>query len=437
MKIRVLWVAGFAAFCLFLLSVTLPNPGFAKTTARTSKSSHPARVEGSPPAGSGPSSQPGQGGQGALQCDAQAAVLMDGLTGQVLYEQNPSSRIAPASFVKVLTLYVVYDAIRAGQLKLDDMVTVSENAWRRAYKTDSSKMFIRIGDRVKVEDLIKGVAIASGNDACVALAEHLSGTEETFVTKMNEKAKSIGLANSQFRNSDGLPAEGQYITAMDMATLSRRYVEDHPEALAIHSTTEFLYNGIRQGNRNTLLYKNIGVDGLKTGHVAESGYHLVATAKRGDQRMIAVVMGCEKVKRRGPEAEKLLDYGFKNFVTLQPVKKGDSFGPLKVTRGKLKDVMLAATADTRVTVAKGKEKSVTAIPQLPPSAAAPVQKGQILAKAVVQNEGKIVAEVNLAAAGDVPKTLIPPWPVMLGGLIGLAIVLLAGFWFVRRPRQNY
>ena len=263
-----------------------------------------------------------QSPSGALHYDAKSVVLMDGLTGQVLYEQNSNLRISPASFVKVMTLYVVLDAIRTGQFKLDDMVTVSEKAWKRTYKTTSSAMFLKVGERVKIEDLLKGVAIASGNDACVALAEHVSGSEEAFVSKMNEKAKLLGLKDSQFRNSDGMPAVDQYTTAVDMATLAKRYIEDHPEALVYHSTVEFEYNGIRQGNRNTLLQKNIGVDGLKTGHVQEAGYHLTATAKRDGQRMIAVVMGCDKMRKRGPEAQKLLEYGFKNFSTVEAVKKG-------------------------------------------------------------------------------------------------------------------
>jgi len=426
------WIAG---VILIIFFVAIQDQAFARV-ARTSKAK-----KGSQEARKHPVSEKSQTGQAAqttespLQYDAQSAVLMDGLTGQVLYAQNPDLRIAPASFVKVLTLYVVFDAIRAGQLKMDDMVTVSENAWKRAYKTDSSKMFIRVGDRVKVEDLIKGVAIASGNDACVALAEHLAGTEETFVSKMNEKARLLKLIHSQFRNSDGLPVEGQYITAMDMATLSRRYIEEHPEALSIHSTTEFLYNGIRQGNRNTLLYKNIGVDGLKTGHVQESGYHLTATAKRGDQRMIAVVMGCEKVRKRGPEAEKLLDYGFKNFSTVEAVKKGDSFGPLMVKRGKVKEVLLASAGGVRVTVAKGKEKAISVNPQLPPFVTAPVRKGQVLGKALVQSEGKGVAEVNLVSSSEIAKSLLPPWPFLIGGIVGLAIIGLIGFWWFRRPKQ--
>jgi D-alanyl-D-alanine carboxypeptidase (penicillin-binding protein 5/6) len=425
---------GWMTFLLLIIFLTLvPNQILSKTT-RTSKSPQASpKVKTSEKAETSKAAQPGSGG---LHCDAESAVLMDGLTGQVLYEQNPNLKIAPASFVKVMTLYLVYDAIRAGQLKMDDLVTVSERAWKRAWKTDSSKMFIKVGDRVKVEDLMKGVAIASGNDACIALAEHLSGSEEAFVSKMNEKAKFLGLNDSQYKNSDGMPAEGQYITAMDMATLSRRYIEAHPEALVLHSTVEFEYNGIRQGNRNTLLQKNIGVDGLKTGHIRESGYHLTATAKRDGQRMIAVVMGCDKVKKRALEAQKLLEYGFKNFSTVEAVKKGATFGPVKVSRGKLKEVTLTAAEDGRVTVAKGKESSVSAAPQLPQSIVAPFQKGQVVAKVLIQNEGKVAKEISLLASVDVEKSLIPPWPILIGICCGLAIILTLGLWWLRHPKTK-
>ena len=424
-SVRSIWIT---AFFLAVFVMVFPSHLLCKT-AKPAKPTSTAKTSRKTQA-----DQPAKARQDPLQCDAQSAVLMDGLTGQVLYEQNPRLRMAPASFVKVMTLYLVYDAIRAGQLKLDEMVTVSETAWRRAWKTDSSKMFIRVGERVKVEDLMKGVAIASGNDACVALAEHLAGSEETFVSKMNEKAKALGLNDSQFRNSDGLPAEGQYVTAMDMATLSRRYMEDHPQALALHSTTEFEYNGIRQGNRNVLLYKNIGVDGLKTGHVQESGYHLVATGKRDGQRMIAVVMGCDKVKKRGPETQKLLEYGFRNFITLEAVKKDATFGPVKVKRGKLDKLVLTAAEDAKLTVGKGKEKSVSITPQLPEFVVAPVQKGQVLAKVSVQNEGKVVKEVNLIASSAIEKSLLPPWPVIVAVAVGLAVIGFGGLWWFRRKR---
>jgi D-alanyl-D-alanine carboxypeptidase (penicillin-binding protein 5/6) len=357
---------------------------------------------------------------------------MDGLTGEVLYEQSPHSKIPPASFVKVLTLYVIYDAIRAGQLKMDDLVTVSEKAWR----TQGSKMFIKVGDRVRVDDLMKGIAIDSGNDACIALAEHLSGSEDVFVSKMNEKAKLIGMKDSQFKNSHGMPVEDQYTSAMDMAVLAQCYIADHPEALALHSTTEFEYNGIRQGNRNTLLQKNIGVDGLKTGHIEESGYHLLATAKRDGQRMIAVVMGCDKARKRAPEAQKLLEYGFRNFSTVEVVKKTATFGPVKVKRGKLTEVSLAAAEEARVTVAKGKENTVSVTPQLPPFVMAPVRKGQPIAKVLVQKEGKAVKEINLLASSDIPKSLIPSWPILAGGFLGLAIIVFLGVFWFRRPKHK-
>ncbi len=367
-----------------------------------------------------------------MQVDARSSVLMDALTGEVLFEQNPDLRIPPASFVKILTLYIVFDGLRSGQIKKDELVTVSEKAWR----TQGSKMFIKVGERVRVEDLMKGVAIVSGNDACVALAEHMAGSEEIFVSKMNEKAKLLGMKNSNFKNSHGMPDENQYTTAMDMAILAKRYIEDYPEALSLHSTTEFEYNGIRQGNRNTLLQKNIGVDGLKTGHIEESGYHLVATAKRDGQRMIAVVMGCDRVKKRAPEAQKLLEYGFKNFSTIEAVKKNAPFGPIKVKWGKSDQLFLNPSEEVRVTIPKGKENLVSIIPQIPESVVAPIKKGQVIGKVIIQKEGKAIKEIGLLASSDIKKSFIPPWPIFLGIILGIlilgAIVILFLHGYKRR-----
>jgi D-alanyl-D-alanine carboxypeptidase (penicillin-binding protein 5/6) len=353
---------------------------------------------------------------------------MDAYSGQVLYEQNPHLKIPPASFVKVMTLYLAFDALRAGTLKMEDMVTVSEKAWR----TQGSKMFIGLGDRVKVEDLLKGIAISSGNDSSIALAEHMAGSEEAFVSKMNEKAQWLGLKDTQFRNSHGMPADGQYTTAMDMAILCRRYLEDHPESLAYHSTTEFTYNKIRQYNRNTLLLRGIGVDGVKTGHVEESGFHLAATAKRDGQRMIAVVMGCDRMKKRATEAQTLLEYGFKNFSTVEAVMKGAPFGPVKVRRGKENKVSLTAAEEGKVTVVKGKESSIVVKPEYPPNILAPVQKGQVLAKVLIENEGKVLREVSLVSPVDIPKSFLPSWPVLLGVLLGFVFLVFMGFWWRQR-----
>jgi len=432
MKIRFLKVIWFSLLIFFLFFTFQTHSIFPKTIRSTKTIKVPYKAKISKKDESLKKTLTQQSPTGGLYCDAKSAVLMDALTGQILYEQDTHLKIPPASFAKILTLYLIFDAIRAGQLKMDEMVTVSEKAWR----TQGSKMFIKVGDRVKVEDLIKGIAIASGNDACIALAEHLSGSEEVFVSKMNEKARLLGLKESQFKNSHGMPDEEQYTTAMDMALLAKRYIEDHPESLSFHSQTEFEYNGIRQGNRNTLLQKNIGVDGLKTGHIEESGYHLIATAKRDGQRMIAVVMGCDRVRKRAPEAEKLLEYGFKNFSTLEVVKKGATFGPVKVKRGKVKEIFLTAEEDGRVTVTKGKESFVSTVPQLPPFITAPIQKGQALGKVLIQNEGKGVKEINLLAFSNVEKSLIPPWPVLVGILLGLAIVVFLGSWWFRRPKPK-
>jgi D-alanyl-D-alanine carboxypeptidase (penicillin-binding protein 5/6) len=417
---------------VLILSLVVAQQSFARRERPAKKTEAVHAAKKPKPSSSSQPAQTPQITQSVLQCDAQSAILMDGLTGEVLYEQNPRLKMAPASFVKVMTLYLAFDAIRAGQLKLEDTAIVSEKAWR----TQGSKMFIKVGDRVRIEDLLKGIAVASGNDACIALAEHMAGSEEIFVSKMNEKAKLIGMNDTQFKNSDGMPAEGQSASALDMALLARRYIQDHPEALAIHSMVEFEYNGIKQGNRNTLLTKNIGVDGLKTGHVEESGYHLLATATRQGQRMIAVVMGCDKVKKRAPEAQKLLEYGFKNFSTVEAVKKGSTFGPVKVKRGQVDQIALVAAEDARVTIGKGKEKSVSAVPELPPYVVAPVKKGQVLGKILVQNEGKTVREVSALASSDIEKSLIPPWPVLAG--VGLGICLLAAgvHWWIRRSRAK-
>jgi D-alanyl-D-alanine carboxypeptidase (penicillin-binding protein 5/6) len=400
---------------LITLSMVLPNTIFSKTS-KASKQVKPQQTQ-----------QTQKTAQGGFRCDAQSAVLMDALSRQVLFEQNANLKIPPASFGKILTLYLAFDAIRAGQLKMDDMVTVSEKAWR----AQGSKMFIKVGERVKAEELLKGIAISSGNDACVALAEHMTGSEEAFVSKMNEKASLIGMKDSQFKNSHGMPADGQYTTAMDMVILARRYIEDHPEALAFHSTTEYEYNKIRQYNRNTLLLKNIGVDGLKTGHVEEAGFHLLATAKRDGRRMIAVVMGCDRMRKRAPEAEALLEYGFKNFSTVEAVKKGASFGPVKVKRGKESKIALAAAEEGWVTVPKGKENQISITPELPNVIAAPIQKNQIIAKVLIQNEGKVLKQVNLLSPIEVEKSLLPPWPVTFAIGFGVLLVLLIGFWWIR------
>jgi D-alanyl-D-alanine carboxypeptidase (penicillin-binding protein 5/6) len=253
---------------------------------------------------------------------------------------------------------------------------------------------------------------------------------------MNQKAEALGMKDSRFRNASGMPDPEQLTTAMDMAVLSSRYIQDHPDSLAVHSTVEYEYNGIKQGNRNLLLYKNIGVDGLKTGHVDGAGYHLAATGKRGDQRMIAVVMGAERPGIRAAESQKLLEHGFRNFLTLQPVKAGDPFGPVRVSRGKEKEIMLQAAAGVTVTVARGKENSVNLTPELPESVRAPVQKGQALGKIIVKEEDRVIREIDLLASADMGKSLLFSWQVILAVVGGFILIAAGLLVLVRRPRSR-
>ncbi len=371
-------------------------------------------------------------GQANPRISAQSAVLMDAISGQVLIEQNPQIRMAPASFVKLLTLYLVFDALRDGHLKKDDLVSVSQKAWRMG----GSKMFIKPGEQVRAEDLLKGITVASGNDACVALAEHLAGTEEAFALKMNEKARGLGLKDSQFKNSHGMPARDQYITAFDIAILAKHYVKDHPEALTYHSLVEFEYDGIRQQNRNTLLGMDIGVDGLMTGYLEKSGYLLVSTAKRDGQRMIAVAMGCDTPRRRAQESRKLLEYGFKNFSTIEAVKKDDLFGPEKVVKGKLNKVNLTPAEGAWVTVAKGKENSISVTTEGPRPIIAPVRMGQAVGKIVIQSEGKVLKEIDLLSSSDVPEGIYLSWPLIAMGLSCSLLIVLLVFWLAHRSRRR-
>jgi len=241
-----------------------------------------------------------------IHLQAKSAILMNMNDGRILFSKNPDKPIQPASLTKVLSLYLVYEAINEGNANLDDMVSISRNAW----KTGGSKMFLKAGRQIPLEDLMKGMAIASGNDACVAVAEHFGGVNR-FVDRMNTKARQLGMNHSTFKNPNGLPAKGQITTARDVLLLSSKYLERFPEALSIHSMPYFTHDNITQINHNRLLQKYPDVDGLKTGFVSAAGFHVVATAKRGDIRLIAVVMGSRNPVIRTRETYLLLEQGFK------------------------------------------------------------------------------------------------------------------------------
>jgi len=336
----------------------------------------------------------------SFQVNARSALLINALTGKVVFEQNADDKIPPASLIKLMTLYLIYDAIDSGNAKVTDIVTISQRAW----KFGGSQMYLEVNMQVPLSDIIKGIAVVSGNDACVAAAEHLCGTEEVFVEKMNKKAAELGMTSSLFKNCHGLPIDGQYTTARDMATLAYNYLKAHPHATEIHSLKEFTFNKITQQNRNKLLWRNPSVDGLKTGWIRESGYHLIATAHKENDRCIAAVMGAKNHTLREEEALKLLNYGFRNFKTTELVQKGSPVAAVPVWNGIEGEVSLAAVESSFVTVPRDQAGAAQIQQDLPAGVFAPVAQGQKIGALKIMVDGKPYAEIPLAALAAVDKT---------------------------------
>ncbi|MDD2342497.1 MAG: D-alanyl-D-alanine carboxypeptidase, partial [Tolumonas sp.] len=257
------------------------------------------------------------------QITAKAYLLMDYNSGQLLFSENPDERLPPASLTKMMTSYVIGQELKSGRIKSTDMVTISKNAWAKNYG-DSSKMFIEVGKQVSVENLNKGIIIDSGNDACIAMAEHIAGSEDSFASLMNQWAAKLGMKNTHFVNAHGLYNPDHYSTAHDMAILARALIHDLPNEYAIYSQKDFTFNGIAQHNRNRLLWdKTLAVDGIKTGHVSQAGYNLVASAIGPENmRLISVVIGANSEQQRAAESKKLLTYGFRFYQNIQPYKQG-------------------------------------------------------------------------------------------------------------------
>jgi D-alanyl-D-alanine carboxypeptidase (penicillin-binding protein 5/6) len=333
----------------------------------------------------------------AYDTQAREAVLLDMTSGTVLFEKDADVPMPPASMSKIMTAYMVFSRLREGRLSLDDMLPVSEKAWRMG----GSKMFVEVNSQVRVEDLLRGVIIQSGNDACVVLAEGLSGSEEAFAEEMNRKAREIGLTGSNFRNATGWPDPEHRMTAHDLAVLAQHLIKDFPEYYHFYSETEFTYNGIRQGNRNPLLYDDVGVDGLKTGHTEASGYGLTASALRGDRRLVLVVNGLPSIKMRSRESERLLEWGFREFDNYKLFAAGGVVTDADVWLGEEGSVPLVIEKDLTVTLprkARG-EMKVTATFEGP--LPAPIAKGGRVAKVVVTAPGVDPVEVPLVAGADV------------------------------------
>ena len=336
---------------------------------------------------------------GGIDTEARAAYIVDFRTGAVLLDKNSEERIPPASMSKMMTYYTVFSYLKEGKATLADMLPVSEKAWR----TQGSKMFVPLGGRVSIEDLLRGVIIQSGNDACIVLAEGLAGSEQAFVDEMNKKAQQIGLTGSHFTNVTGLPDPEHYMTARDLAALARHIISDYPEFYKFESEFDFTYNGIKQGNRNPLLYKNVGADGLKTGHTDEAGYCLTASAVRDNRRIIMVLAGLSSMKARATESERLIEWAFREFGGYALFKPGDTVDDADVWLGDATKVPLTVAADAVVTIPRRarKDMKVTAVYDKPIKA--PITQGQSVGKLVVTAPGQQPTEFPLVAANAVER----------------------------------
>ena len=298
-----------------------------------------------------------------------------------------------------MTAYMAFEAIKAGRVKMDDMLPVSEKAWRM----QGSKMFVHVGDRVKIEDLLKGIIVQSGNDACIVVAEGLAGSEEAFAEKATKRARELGLSNSTFRNASGWPAEGHLMTARDLSTLAKRIIIDFPEFYPFYSIRNFTYNGITQGNRNPLLYKDIGADGLKTGHTEIAGYGLTASAKRDGRRLVLVVNGLGSIKQRGEETERLLDWGFREFSNYLLFDAGQTVGDAETWLGSSETVPLVAGKRLLATLPRTARDGMVVKVVYNGPIAAPINRGDEIAKLLVDVPGQPTQELPLLAGTDVEK----------------------------------
>ncbi len=332
------------------------------------------------------------------QIPGTAHILVEIDSDRVLAENNADGRLEPASLTKIMTAHVVFRALREGRVKLEDEVLVSEKAWR----TGGSRTFIDVNARIKLEILLKGLIVQSGNDAAVALAEHVAGTEETFAKLMNEEARRLGMSASHFVNATGLPDPDHYVTVRDLVKLTEATIREFPEYYPWYAIKEFTHNNIKQTNRNLLLWRDESVDGVKTGHTQSAGYCLVASAKRDGMRLISVIMGTKSEQVRAKETLGLLNYGFRFYEAHGVYKGGDTLSKPRVWKGEAREVALGVEHDLSVIVPRGQHEGITARAEISPRVIAPVAKGQQLGKVIVEVKGQVVREVPLVALEEVP-----------------------------------
>ncbi|REL26179.1 D-alanyl-D-alanine carboxypeptidase [Thalassotalea euphylliae] len=337
----------------------------------------------------------------APEINAKGFILIDYTTGKVIAEGNADERLEPASLTKMMTSYIIGRELEAGNIATTDMVTISENAWAKNFP-DSSKMFIEVGTEVSVADLNQGIIVASGNDACVAMAEHIAGSEDAFADLMNAHAQQIGMNDSYFENSHGLHSQDHYTTARDMATLATALIRDTPGEYELYKQRSYTYNDIKQYNRNSLLWdKSLDVDGIKTGYHSKAGYSLVTSAVKDGMRLVSVVMGTESQRARKIENKKLLNYGFRFFETITPYEAGETFATNRVWMGDVKDVNLGILASTPITIPRGQRKKIETNVELTKELVAPLAKGEQVGKLYLTLNGEDIAEYPLVTLQEV------------------------------------
>lgn len=341
----------------------------------------------------------GQANAQAIETTAKHAYLVDFETGAVLLDKASDERMYPASMTKMMTVYLLMQRLKDGRLSLDDTLSVSEKAWRKG----GSKMWVEVGKQVRVEDLIRGIVVQSGNDATIVVAEGLAGTEEAFAREMTNTARNLGMTGTQFRNASGWPDPEHYTTARDLAVLAIAIVRDFPEMYHYFAETEFAYNGIKQQNRNPLLYKDIGADGLKTGHTEDSGYGLVGAAVRDDRRLVVVLNGMSSTSERSQESEKLLNWGFREWNSYALFKAGETVMDAKVWLGSEGTVPLVVEQDVSLTMRRRARNDLKVSVRYDEPIAAPIAAGDQVASLVVTAPGVDTLEIPLKAGADIEQ----------------------------------
>lgn len=333
------------------------------------------------------------------ESSAKQAVLLDVTANTILFAKQAEVKMPTSSMSKMMTMYLVFEALKNGKLKLDGETTISERAWRM----EGSRMYAPLGSRVKVEDLIRGVIVQSGNDASVALAEAVAGTEDAFAGRMNAKAMELGLTKSHFVNATGLPHSEHYSTPLDLARLGIALQRDFPEYYHYYSEKEFTYNKIKQGNRNPLLYRNMGVDGIKTGHTETAGFGLTASAIRDGRRLVLVVNGLKDMQERADEPARLLEYGFHEFNAYKILQAGQATNMVRTWLGESSSVGIVPENDVLLTLPVSARSGLKVALEYQEPVSAPVSKGQMLGKAIISAPGMEPLEVPLVAQQTVPK----------------------------------